>query len=318
MMVFRRLTSSSFYLFIGLATLCWSRPILASSRQSSLGEQLAAPAVDAGGASSASTRHGASSTDAPLTPHPSPLAPRPPVRADLSGLGSLLWSLFVLAIILGLGWRYYWFPWFWELAFLRVLVGWMEVVWARISSRAALVRELRERHANPRDSRARYNLGVIYMKQRRYEAAAEELEASIAIHPDRADAQFRLGRCLVELGRPGEAIPPLRTAVALRPDLAYGDAALLLASCYLGQAHLQEAEATYRLVLQNHPKDAEAHLGMAEIALGRGNCEEAVGYYRRVLEDARRSPRLHRRRDRRLARKAKRALAQVAREGGAR
>ncbi len=245
---------------------------------------------------------------APQSETPS-AGPRRGVLAIVEGLlCSCLSFLAIIGLLYYLGGRFLWLPWLWPVALAQAVFEWIDSAWARVASRRALQREMEARLANPRDSLARYNLGIIYMRQRRFDLAAEELAESVAINPDRADAQWRLGVCLMRLGRFEEAIAPLEACVARRPDHAYGQAQLDLAECYLRLERNADAARVLREHLKRHPNDAQSHFGLATVAERAGDREQAIAELREVLACAQRSPRLHRRRDRKLAAQARRKL----------
>jgi tetratricopeptide (TPR) repeat protein len=54
----------------------------------------------------------------------------------------------------------------------------------------------------------------------RFDGAAEQFGAIVAVAPDYDYAHYALGRCLLQLGRDDEARGHLRLARALRPDAA--------------------------------------------------------------------------------------------------
>jgi len=174
----------------------------------------------------------------------------------------------------------------------------------RFRSRKKLSRELEARKLNPRDARSRHNLGVLYYQGRRYPQALAELSESVAIDPDRVDAQYFLGLTLLKLNRPAEAIAPLETVVAVKPRHG-GDAITRLAEATLAAGDLAAAE---RLALEGAhgaPTDAEARYVLAVALDANGKPEEVP----RLLSEAIQLGRAHRGARRReaitAARKAK-------------
>ena len=246
--------------------------------------------------------------------HPAVVSQSPLIEAvqyALGGCCSLVWTLFVVAILLAAGRRYIWFPWFWEIAAIRWIADAVDTAWARLAGRRELERELRARTHNPRDSKARYNLGVIYMRQRRWSAAAEELRLSVEVNPDRVDAYYRLAQCLIELDQRDEALEPLQACIERRED--HLDAPLLLSRCLIELDRSEEARPVLERFLERHPDDVEAwyRLGLVEALAGR---MDAVRRLEGAIERARHSARPNRRRDHRLAAAARRKLVELRRE----
>lgn len=156
----------------------------------------------------------------------------------------------------------------WRLPLVSGVEGWIRAWWLRLAAHRATERALRGRSANPRDSKARYTLGVLYMDQRRWERAIEELRASWEINPERLDTGYRLARCLLERRRPEEARAALEACLTLRTD--HQDSQLLLGKLLLENREWQAAEALWSDYVKHHRGDVEgwAMLGLSRVGLG--------------------------------------------------
>ncbi len=203
------------------------------------------------------------------------------------------------------------FSWIWEYSLPRALEERLQALWARFVGRRRTEQALRQRGHNPRDSKARYNLGVLYMEQRRWIPAIEELRASVEINPERADAHFRLGQCLTSLRRPVEAREALEQCLAQRADHTEGQ--LLIARVLLDLAEPGEARRVAAEFVDRHREDAEGWLllGLALVALREP--EGARDPLGRAVECARHASPVNRARYRRAARAARAALARLPR-----
>ena len=74
---------------------------------------------------------------------------------------------------------------------------------------------------NPRDVKARNNLGVLLEKSGDTQGAIEQYQAALRINPDYAEAHVNLGNALSQIpGRQSEAIAEYQAAVRIRPDYA--------------------------------------------------------------------------------------------------
>jgi len=231
--------------------------------------------------------------------------PQPPAPTAggiiLSIFGSCFSLLFLLSWVLFFGYRA---GWLWRSTIgARIgdpISGYVE----RFRSRKKLSRELEARKLNPRDARSRHNLGVIYYQGRRYPQALAELTESVAIDPDRTDAQYFLGLTLLKLNRAAEAAVPLEKVVAVKPRHG-GDAIMRLAEAKLGAGDLAEAERYALEAAHGAPTDAEARYVLAVALDANGKPDEVP----RLLNEAIQLGRAHRGARRReaitAARKAK-------------
>jgi tetratricopeptide (TPR) repeat protein len=80
---------------------------------------------------------------------------------------------------------------------------------------------------NPADLETRMNLGLALMNLRQIPEAGSHFLAIVNFQPSRADAQFNLGRCLLEQpGKRGEGLDHLQEAVRLEPTNTVWEAEL--------------------------------------------------------------------------------------------
>jgi len=86
-----------------------------------------------------------------------------------------------------------------------------------------------------------------------------------------------LGRMLLEQGRPWEAIEELRRAVDVAPDRAATHVELGRALEAVG--HRVDAAEEYRIAIRKDPGLAEAHLDLAEVLAADGKLDAAIGQY---------------------------------------
>jgi tetratricopeptide (TPR) repeat protein len=209
-----------------------------------------------------------------------------PLGILLSLLGSCFSLFFLLSWVLFFAYRG---GWLWRSTIgARIgdpISGFLE----RFRSRKKLSRELEARKLNPRDARSRHNLGVLYFQGRRYERALAELAESVAIDPDRTDAQYFLGLSLLKLNRPAEAIEPLARVVAAKPRHG-GDAIVRLAEAKLAVGDVTEAERLGLEAAYGAPTDAEARFVLALALDAVGKRDEVP----RLLKEAIQLGRAHR------------------------
>jgi Flp pilus assembly protein TadD len=94
----------------------------------------------------------------------------------------------------------------------------------------------------PEHAGAHYGMGVVLFDDGEFLLAAEHLERSVAANPADAQAQLKLGACLLELGRSDEALGRLRTVTRSEPHL-YGVALKVVSSSSRGRFWLRPSSA---------------------------------------------------------------------------
>jgi tetratricopeptide (TPR) repeat protein/mono/diheme cytochrome c family protein len=131
----------------------------------------------------------------------------------------------------------------------------------------------------PESAPTRYNLGLAFSGQRRFEEALSQFSEAVRIDPDHADAHNSLGALLHAVGRLDEAVAHYRRAVALRPDHveAHGN----LGHTLFLQGRAAEAIAEFRAALDLRRDWATALAGLtwvlaASSDAGVRDADEAV------------------------------------------
>ncbi|MFB0508607.1 MAG: tetratricopeptide repeat protein, partial [Thermodesulfobacteriota bacterium] len=64
----------------------------------------------------------------------------------------------------------------------------------------------------------KYNQGLSYFQDDRYQEAIESFKQAIQLEPDSAEAHCNLGNCYIQLGRYQEAIDACKQAIRIEPD----------------------------------------------------------------------------------------------------
>ncbi len=135
---------------------------------------------------------------------------------------------------------------------------------------------------DPKDAELHDDVALLYMGVGQMPQAVRHFEASVALKPDSAAAQFNLGTALAQAGRFDDATAALRAALARRRDYALAHNNLgqvLLAQGKTGEAltHLQEA---VRLDAAN----PQALFGLAEAYAARGSFDLAIATIDRAIK----------------------------------
>lgn len=174
---------------------------------------------------------------------------------------------------------------------LAVDTSGLEAIWSSLFVGAARERAGLEAEAIPHYRRAvrldttnplaRHYLADALGRLGDRQGAAAEYAKVIALDPQDADAQAKLGMLLVAEGRPVEAIPHLRAALIQWPERA--DLKSALADALLRAGDAAGAEADFRAALARDPGNAKALAGLARIAESKGDMATAINLYAQAL-----------------------------------
>lgn len=111
--------------------------------------------------------------------------------------------------------------------------------------------------------------------------AIDALEESVRTHPRDADARTKLARALHTAGRTREALPHFEAAVEFAPSQRN---LLDLGLAYGASSRIQEADATYRRLLELAPDHPVALHNLGNLFYLRGDYENSLSHYRKALE----------------------------------
>jgi len=100
-------------------------------------------------------------------------------------------------------------------------------------------------HDAPTLQRAHYLAGMAQLRLKQPASAVVEFEAEIKLNPDDADAQYQLGKTLLEQGKARESLPHLQAAAKLSPDLP--DVHNQLQSAYRKAGRIADADREAKL-----------------------------------------------------------------------
>jgi len=119
------------------------------------------------------------------------------------------------------------------------------------------------------------NLGIAFYKARMYSDAAREFRRIAQLRPDDSSAAFYLGLIALRDGRWNDAASSFQRAAASTPHTT---AVLInMAYAYERAGHHEKAKLALEQVTSRAPKPVPlAHLGLASIALARGDLDAAT------------------------------------------
>jgi len=118
----------------------------------------------------------------------------------------------------------------------------------------------------------------------KYEAALEIWDELAAMDPEDERLLLLRGKCFQELKRAEEAEGSFRRLLQLNPEYGFGHFAL--GSLLQETGRLEEAEQAYRKGLETDPKSAALHCGLVAALIESGRTKEAAAAARRGLEHA--------------------------------
>ena len=136
--------------------------------------------------------------------------------------------------------------------------------------------------ADPNDSEAYSNMGLIYFQFKKYKDALKSYQKAIEIKPDYAEAYFNLGNVFKALGKLTEAEKSYLNAI--KSNSKFLAAYFNLASTFIALNKLTEAESTYKKILELKPNYAEVYLNMGTLFLKLKREDEAEFSYKKAIK----------------------------------
>ena len=114
---------------------------------------------------------------------------------------------------------------------------------------------------------AHLNLGGLYLKQQKWQAARKEYEAVLSVNPAHPIALTKLAALDVRDGNPSSAIDHLRSALAAQPE---GRTALELSALEFQAGQIADADAAAKKATELAPSSSAAWIqaGVTSVALG--------------------------------------------------
>jgi len=135
--------------------------------------------------------------------------------------------------------------------------------------------------AKPDEPEAYYNLGTLYLRQKKLAEAQRYLDQAVKLRANYPEAWNNLGMVAAQEDKGEEAVRNFRQSLLLRPD--YVTALLNLGNVYRRQENFAEAEKLLKRALELEPENAEVHynLGMLyarqeKLALASQHLQRAV------------------------------------------
>jgi protein O-GlcNAc transferase len=135
------------------------------------------------------------------------------------------------------------------------------------------------------------HLGIVFVEEKQFPAAIEELTKAVDAAPGSALAHMELGRGLAAAGRDEEAEPPLREALKIDPKLPGGALELAMALQRMGKE--EESIPLFQQALAANPKDAQTLTNLGLALTETGKAKDAVPYFNQALAQTPNDPVIH-------------------------
>jgi tetratricopeptide (TPR) repeat protein len=116
---------------------------------------------------------------------------------------------------------------------------------------------------NPYMYESIYNLGSIYIVQKKFKEAIEVLQKGISINPIDSDLRIKLGEAYLLNKQPDEAIKELEEGLKYVPNFAEGY--YWLGRAYELKGDKEKAKANYELALKNKPGYKQAEEALSKL-----------------------------------------------------
>lgn len=142
---------------------------------------------------------------------------------------------------------------------------------------------------NPKDIKALYNLGEVYIEMHRYGEAIPPLRELVKIEPHHKSARLQLGRAQMEMGRDEAALENLEEARRLDPESEVVKKTLCQAHSNLSTAfgrikNQKQAEHHFHEAVKIIPNFGPAHLSMGICFTEWGRYKEALAKIKEALK----------------------------------
>ena len=137
------------------------------------------------------------------------------------------------------------------------------------------------RGQNPEHFEVNYGLAIIHATSGNPSAALPLFDKAVSIRPGDSEAQFNLGRALMDIGRTDEAVAAYRRSLEINPHEL--DTLINLGNVLKDVNDFAGAVDCYRKTLEIKPDIAMIHINLGNVLVELGRLEEAVASYRNAL-----------------------------------
>lgn len=136
------------------------------------------------------------------------------------------------------------------------------------------IREFQTAIAIESDPEYHHNLGMAYQKKGRGEEALEEYHHVLAVNPNSAITHNNMGNIFIDKGNLDEGISKFKEAIQLKPN--YYDAHFNLGLAYFKKGLLDASMDEFKLAIHYEPDHAEAHSCLGTVYANKGLFDNAI------------------------------------------
>ncbi len=126
------------------------------------------------------------------------------------------------------------------------------------------------------------NLGNIFEKQGKLDAAVEHYQKTLQLKPDYAEAYYNLGNVFQRQGKLEAAVESYQQALKIKPEIAQAHSNLGIV--FQKQGQLRAAIESYQQALKIKPDYPETHYKLGNIFLQQGQLRAAIESYQQALK----------------------------------
>ncbi|BCB26563.1 hypothetical protein SKTS_14490 [Sulfurimicrobium lacus] len=141
--------------------------------------------------------------------------------------------------------------------------------------KAAIIQLKNALQKNPDDAKARYLLGVMYVKTEDHKSAENELRRALKLGMSPAVVVPDLGKTLLAEGRFQSVLDETKQ---ISGEKASAEISSLRGNAYLALGKTKEARESFEQALKNKPGHPDALIGMAKYSLTEKNIEDATRF----------------------------------------
>jgi tetratricopeptide (TPR) repeat protein len=146
---------------------------------------------------------------------------------------------------------------------------------------AAIEKYLALAELRPNDPEVHFNLGKCYQGMRAWDDAAKSFEKALELEPGDGKSHYNLALTLRALGRYQDELVALENAWRADPDIS--GIAALLGTVYAREERFGEAIAAFEASLESEPGVGSVHYHLGSLYAASGERQRALEHFRRAM-----------------------------------
>jgi tetratricopeptide (TPR) repeat protein len=175
-------------------------------------------------------------------------------------------------------------------------------------ARASFKQNLEASTLNPADASAHYNLGLIHLSRKEFDAARERFTRATEIDADEIDSHYQLGRIARMQNRYADAIQHFSEVVTRDDAHSQHEVWREIGATYLAAGQFADAVDALERFLEHRQSDAEGLYLKGRALSGMGRTREAADSMRACIEAVKTAPAYKYRTDKRWLNEAQQFL----------